>query len=158
MLRYRFRAKVYPTPLFGLLPLPCAPQVLFNGITVGDVASWVDSLLVAYLLRFGAASFSQVEETTHQERQLAYTFQVSMIQGPSLGRGGASHTSVQQCMDATFCTHLSSSAELQLVTQCRAASGACTMPYRVWWSSKSLQVIYPQCEGKAWVVRLGVQL
>jgi hypothetical protein len=50
--------------------------VLFNGITVGDVASWVDSLLVAYLLNFGAASFSRVEQTTHEERQLAYTFQV----------------------------------------------------------------------------------
>jgi hypothetical protein len=50
--------------------------VLFNGITVGDVASWVDSLLVAYLLRFGATSFSRVETTTCKERQLAYTFQV----------------------------------------------------------------------------------
>jgi hypothetical protein len=50
--------------------------VLFNGITVGDVASWVDSLLVAYLLNFGAASFNRVEQTTHEERQLAYTFQV----------------------------------------------------------------------------------
>jgi hypothetical protein len=56
-------------------------QVLFNGITVGDVASWVDSLLVAYLLRFGASSFSRVETTTCKERQLAYTFQV--------GGGGA---------------------------------------------------------------------
>jgi hypothetical protein len=54
-------------------------QVLFNGITVGDVASWVDSLLVAYLLNFGAASFSRVEETTHEERQLAYTFQVRAV-------------------------------------------------------------------------------
>jgi hypothetical protein len=53
-----------------------ALQVLFNGITVGDVASWVDSLLVAYLLRFGATSFSRVEVTTCKERQLAYTFQV----------------------------------------------------------------------------------
>jgi hypothetical protein len=51
-------------------------QVLFNGITVGDVASWVDSLLVAYLLRFGASSFSTVEKTECKERQLAYTFQV----------------------------------------------------------------------------------
>jgi hypothetical protein len=71
-------------PLLPLLPLLCLPcltairlcQVLFNGITVGDVASWVDSLLVAYLLNFGASSFSRVEETTHEERQLAYTFQV----------------------------------------------------------------------------------
>ena len=54
-------------------------QVLFNGITVGDVASWVDSLLVAYLLRFGASSFSRVETTTCKERQLAYTFQVGFV-------------------------------------------------------------------------------
>ncbi|WIA31349.1 hypothetical protein OEZ86_002250 [Tetradesmus obliquus] len=57
------------------LPMEDAPEVLFNGITVGDVASWVDSLLVAALLNLGAASFSRVEETTCKERQLAYTFQ-----------------------------------------------------------------------------------
>ncbi|KAF6252187.1 hypothetical protein COO60DRAFT_546764 [Scenedesmus sp. NREL 46B-D3] len=57
------------------MPMEDAPEVLFNGITVGDVASWVDSLLVAYLLNFGASSFSRVEQTTHEERQLAYTFQ-----------------------------------------------------------------------------------
>lgn len=57
-------------------PPPTTPQVLFNGITVGDVASWVDSLLVAYLLRFGASSFSRVETTSCKDRQLAYTFQV----------------------------------------------------------------------------------
>lgn len=67
--------------MFRTLQHPCcccvaALQVLFNGITVGDVASWVDSLLVAYLLRFGATSFSRVEVTTCKERQLAYTFQV----------------------------------------------------------------------------------
>jgi hypothetical protein len=59
--------------------LCCAVQVLFNGITVGDVASWVDSLLVAYLLRFGASSFSTVEKTACKERQLAYTFQVGRV-------------------------------------------------------------------------------
>lgn len=37
-----------------------APEVLFSGVTVGDVASWVDSLLVAALLRYGGASFEQV--------------------------------------------------------------------------------------------------
>lgn len=58
----------------AVLPLRC--QVLFNGVTVGDLASWVDSLLVAYLLAFGADAFRQVEETAHTERQLAYTFQV----------------------------------------------------------------------------------
>lgn len=62
--------------LFSLPSLSPSPQVLFNGVTVGDVASWVDSLLVAYLLRFGAGSFERVEATTHEERQLAYTFQV----------------------------------------------------------------------------------
>jgi hypothetical protein len=56
--------------------VPHHTQVLFNGITVGDVASWVDSLLVAYLLAFGATSFSRVETTACKERQLAYTFQV----------------------------------------------------------------------------------
>lgn len=53
-----------------------APEVLFNGVTVGDVASWVDSLLVAALLRFGADSFARVEEPRNSDRQLAYTFQV----------------------------------------------------------------------------------
>ncbi|KAF8057765.1 Nek1 [Scenedesmus sp. PABB004] len=52
-----------------------APEVLFNGITVGDVASWVDSLLVAYLLAFGAASFERVEGAPSDERKLAFTFQ-----------------------------------------------------------------------------------
>jgi hypothetical protein len=44
--------------------------------TVGDVASWIDSLLVAGLLRFGAQSFTRVAETRQKRKQLAYTFQV----------------------------------------------------------------------------------
>jgi len=66
----------YWHPPLAAATAAAAAQVLFNGITVGDVASWVDSLLVAYLLRFGASSFSRVEQTVHEERQLAYTFQV----------------------------------------------------------------------------------
>ena len=38
-------------------------RVLFSGITVGDVASWVDSLLVAGLLRFGAESFARAADS-----------------------------------------------------------------------------------------------
>ena len=63
-----------------------APTVLFSGVTVGDVASWVDSLLVAALLRFGAASFTSVLDTRHKQKQLAYTFQARDRGG---GRGAA---------------------------------------------------------------------
>jgi hypothetical protein len=52
--------------------------VLFNGITVGDFASWVDSLLVAGLLRFGADSFKKVEDSS-PEKQMAFTFQVRVV-------------------------------------------------------------------------------
>jgi hypothetical protein len=52
-----------------------APEVL-SGVTVGDVASWVDSLLMAGLLRYGAQSFSRVLDTSQKRKQLAYTFQV----------------------------------------------------------------------------------
>jgi hypothetical protein len=51
-----------------------APELL-SGVTVGDVASWVDSLLMAGLLRYGADSFSRVLDTQHKRKQLAYTFQ-----------------------------------------------------------------------------------
>lgn len=71
------RKALFSDSALACRPLPVLLQVLFNGVTVGDVASWVDSLLVAYLLRFGASSFSRVETTTHEERQLAYTFQVT---------------------------------------------------------------------------------
>lgn len=65
-----------PTLSLSHVPVTYVPrQVLFNGFTVGDVASWVDSLLVAYLLNFGAQSFKKIEDTAHEERQLAYTFQ-----------------------------------------------------------------------------------
>jgi hypothetical protein len=53
-----------------------APQVLFSGVTVGDLASWVDSLLFAGVLRFGAESFTRVVEAKDNRKQLAYTFQV----------------------------------------------------------------------------------
>jgi hypothetical protein len=56
--------------------------VLFNGITVGDFASWVDSLLVAGLLRFGAESFKKVEDSS-PEKQMAFTFQVGSSAGPA---------------------------------------------------------------------------
>ena len=55
------------------------PDVLFSGVTVGDLASWVDSLLVAGLLRFGAASFGSVLDTRHKSKQLAYTFQARLV-------------------------------------------------------------------------------
>ncbi|KIZ01686.1 hypothetical protein MNEG_6274 [Monoraphidium neglectum] len=52
-----------------------APEVLFSGVTVGDVATWMDSLLVAGLLRYGAESFGRVLDTGNERKQLAYTFQ-----------------------------------------------------------------------------------
>jgi hypothetical protein len=54
-----------------------ALQVLINGITVGDIASWMDSLLFAGLLRYGASAFAAVEGTT-QDKQLSYTFVVRL--------------------------------------------------------------------------------
>lgn len=51
------------------------PSELVKGVTVGDVASWVDSLLVAALLRFGSSSFQRVIDTKSKDKQLAYAFQ-----------------------------------------------------------------------------------
>jgi hypothetical protein len=45
-----------------------------GSVTVGDVANWVDSLLVAALLRYGASAFSAAAETPDAARQLPYAF------------------------------------------------------------------------------------
>ena len=61
-------------------------QVLINGITVGDIASWMDSLLFAGLLRYGAGAFAAVESSS-EDKQMAYTFVVGWVVGEVGGVG-----------------------------------------------------------------------
>jgi len=76
--------------------------VIFSGVTVGDVASWVDSLLVAGLLRFGAESFSRVLDAGNKRKQLAYTFQVGWLMVESVCRGCDSLVGRVLCSSSCF--------------------------------------------------------
>ena len=54
-----------------------ASTMLFSGLAVGDVSSWVDSLLMAALLRFCNQSFKSAQDDSNKDNQLAYVFQAS---------------------------------------------------------------------------------
>jgi hypothetical protein len=53
-----------------------ATEMLFSQLPVGDVSSWIDSLLMAGLLRFCSTSFKSAQKDSNQGKQLAYVFQV----------------------------------------------------------------------------------
>ena len=65
-----------------------ATEMLFGQLPVGDVSSWIDSLLMAALLRFCSSSFKNAQKDSTQGKHLAYVFQVSMVTGRGLDAVG----------------------------------------------------------------------
>jgi hypothetical protein len=66
-----------------------SPAILLFGVTVGDVAYWVDSLLMAGLLRFAARPFQRVAAppvgpVDAGANQMGYVFQVGLRSPPRL--------------------------------------------------------------------------